>query len=77
LVRQQSEEIERALWAAVRALEESSALSTRLAGSNGGSLRARFDEKSRALAHQAEVIREILLKEPSLSPTDAAKVETP
>jgi two-component system chemotaxis response regulator CheB len=47
LVREQSEEMERALWAAARSLEESAALSRRLSASEKGELRRRFAEKAK------------------------------
>jgi two-component system chemotaxis response regulator CheB len=54
---EQADEIERALWAAVRALEEGAALSRRLAAGASGHLRQRFEEKEAAQAQQAHVIR--------------------
>lgn len=62
LVREQGEELERALWAAARSLEEGSALSRRLAASsNEQELKRRFAEKAATLSRQADLIREILL----------------
>ncbi len=57
---QQTEETERALWASVRALTESAALATRMAGRNSGELRRRFQENAETLIRQASVIRAIL-----------------
>jgi two-component system chemotaxis response regulator CheB len=57
----QAEEVERALWAAARALDEAAALSRRLASSSVGDLRQRFLEKAEAQGHQAEVIRKVIL----------------
>jgi two-component system chemotaxis response regulator CheB len=74
LVREQSEGMERALWAAVRALEESATLSRRLAGSEKGDLRVRFQEKASTQAEQANMIRQILLHGSMLSPPDAAAI---
>jgi two-component system chemotaxis response regulator CheB len=75
LVREQGEEMERALWAAARSLEESAALSQRLASSTRGSqLRDRFLEKARTQTQQAELIRQILLQGGMLSRTDAPAV---
>ncbi len=63
LVEEQSEEVERALWAAVRSLEEGSALSRRLAKSERiVDLRQRFAEKAATLGREADLIREILLE---------------
>jgi two-component system chemotaxis response regulator CheB len=66
LVREQNEQMERALWAAVRALEESAALSLRLSVSETSDLRSRFGEKAKTERQQADLIREILLHGPSL-----------
>jgi two-component system chemotaxis response regulator CheB len=74
LVDQQSEEMERALWAAVRALEEGSALSGRLAARAHGELAGRFSEKAGTQRQQAELIRQILLHGGTLHRTDATKV---
>lgn len=73
LVREQSEELERALWAAVRALEESAALSRRLSTREPGELRARFAEKARTQDQQADLIRQMLLHGTRLSREDARK----
>lgn len=63
LVGEQSEEAERALWAAVRSLEESAALARRLSGRGSGEdLRERFAERERHLLDQADVIRRLLLE---------------
>lgn len=75
LVLEQNEEMERALWAAARALEESAALSRRLGARERGDLRARFAERARTQAEQAELIRQILLHGSMLSQQDAAKLE--
>ncbi|MBK7862618.1 MAG: chemotaxis protein CheB [Archangiaceae bacterium] len=55
-----SESVERALWAALRALEESAALSRRLTATSSGELRERHAEKARAQRQNAELIREII-----------------
>ncbi len=69
LAHEQSEEVERALWAATRSLEEAAALSRRLAASEKNeSLRQRFASKAATLAHEAEVIRRLLLGENSPIP---------
>jgi two-component system chemotaxis response regulator CheB len=63
LVGEQSEEVERALWSAVRSLEEAAALSRRLGWSQSGTdLRRRFSDKEQDLLGQAELIRQILLR---------------
>lgn len=60
---EQTEETERALWASVRALEESAMLARRLASHANGDIRERFEEKYETLDRQAEVIRTVLLGE--------------
>ncbi|MBD2041943.1 chemotaxis protein CheB [Microcoleus sp. FACHB-672] len=64
LISQQSEAIEEALWTAFRALEESSALSRRLAkrahGRKQGQIAARFEDEALEREEQAEVIRKVL-----------------
>jgi two-component system chemotaxis response regulator CheB len=62
LIGEQTEEVERALWAAVRSLEEGSAMARRLSFTQANeSLRQRFSERELSLRHQADVIRRILL----------------
>jgi two-component system chemotaxis response regulator CheB len=74
LVREQGEEMERALWAAVRSLEEGAALSKRLAAKEGSDLGRRFFEKERTQTDQAELIRQIILHGALLSRADATMV---
>jgi two-component system, chemotaxis family, protein-glutamate methylesterase/glutaminase len=74
LVREQSEGLERALWAAVRVLEESAALSRRLGGSETSELRLRFREKASTQTGHADLIRQILLHGAMLSSPDAAAI---
>ncbi len=63
LIGEQTEEVERALWAAVRSLEEGSALARRLSFVQpGDALRERFADRETSLRHQAEIIRRILLR---------------
>jgi two-component system chemotaxis response regulator CheB len=71
---EQAEEIERALWAAVRALEEGAALSKRMGERASGELRDRFLEKKDAQSQQADLIRQILLAGDQLTPLDAATI---
>jgi two-component system, chemotaxis family, protein-glutamate methylesterase/glutaminase len=71
LVREQGEEMERTLWAAVRSLEEGAALSRRLAVHAEGELERRFVEKSATQTQQAELIKQILLHGALLSREDA------
>ncbi len=69
---EQTEETERALWASVRALEESAMLARRMAGHASGELRARFEEKFATLDRQVAVIRTVLLGERDAPPVLAA-----
>jgi two-component system chemotaxis response regulator CheB len=61
LVREQGNELERVLWAAVRALEESAALAARMAATEKGPLRKRFLENEQAHRRNAEQLRQLLL----------------
>ena len=77
---EQTEETERALWAAVRALDESSALALRMMERSTGDLRERFSEKHETLHRQAQIIRAVLLGKdhgpPALLPTsESAGIE--
>jgi two-component system chemotaxis response regulator CheB len=72
LVREQAEEMERALWAAVRSLEENAALASRLSQTETGELRKRFREKAQAHRQYADYIRHLLLHCTMLTPLDAA-----
>jgi two-component system chemotaxis response regulator CheB len=68
---EQGEEVERALWAAVRALEESAAITRRVHAGASGDHRHRLEEQERAHARHADVIRHILLNGVPGSRTDA------
>ncbi|HMF43618.1 MAG TPA: chemotaxis protein CheB [Polyangia bacterium] len=68
---EQAEEVERALWAAARALEESATLAGRLAGTRDSGLNQRFAEKAEAQMRSAELIRRILLSGGVLARADA------
>jgi two-component system chemotaxis response regulator CheB len=72
---EQAEEVERALWASVRALEESARLARRLAAGSIGDMRDRFAEKEETQMHQADVIRRLLLAGEMLTENDAAQLE--
>lgn len=74
LVRAQGEELERALWAAVRALEETAALTRRLGLSEPGELRLSFAEKATIHTQQAEYLRSLLLHGPLPAAVDAEKL---
>jgi two-component system, chemotaxis family, protein-glutamate methylesterase/glutaminase len=72
---EQAEEVERALWASVRVLEESSRLAGRLAASSpGDEMRRRFAEKEQTQLRQAQVVRRLLLTGESLTVADAARL---
>jgi two-component system chemotaxis response regulator CheB len=60
-ISEQTEEVERALWAAARALEQSAALASRVAHSARGDMRERLEEKARTQLAQADIIRRIVL----------------
>jgi two-component system chemotaxis response regulator CheB len=75
LLAEQAESLERALWAAMRALEESATITKRMALSNG-SMRTRLDEKARTQSQQADVLRQLLLRAQSLTVTDGEDVAT-
>lgn len=49
------------MWAAIRALEESAALATRLAGTAGGGLQTRFLDEQRTMAGHADTLRHMVL----------------
>jgi two-component system chemotaxis response regulator CheB len=69
---EQAEEVERALWAAARALEESAALAGRLARGGTAEMRRRFTEREQAQLRDAQVIRQILLAGGVLRRADAS-----
>lgn len=68
---EQAEDTERALWAAVRALEESAAVARRLVVSATGHMRQKYQEKEETLTVQANMIRRLLLNGGRLSRADA------
>lgn len=70
LVHEQTEEMERVLWAAIRALEESAALSRRLSLMERGELATRFAEKAVTQMQQADYIRQLVMHGVMLSPQD-------
>src|SRR5215813_5857992 len=78
LLAEQSESLEAALWASVRALEESAQLADRLANSSDRRLSPRFRDKAQALRHHAALIQDVLLHGTTLDAedTDALKPGT-
>lgn len=61
LYAEQADQVEFAMWAAIRALEESAALAARLAGTAEGDLRTRFLDKQRTMAWHADTLRQMIL----------------
>ncbi len=62
----QDEHVEHAIWAAVRALEESARLAQRLAATSSPTLRRRFEERAASQEEQARVVRTALLDQTML-----------
>lgn len=58
---EQAESVERAMWAASRALEESAALERRLALASMGDMKGRHEEKEQAQLANAQLIRSLIL----------------
>lgn len=77
VVMAQAESVERALWSAVRALEETSALTLRLALAASGGLRQRFEEKGEEQRKQAQIIKRLLMSPDNLSSEDAEAGSAP
>jgi two-component system chemotaxis response regulator CheB len=71
LLAEQSESLEAALWASVRALEESAQLADRLANTGDRRLAPRFRDKAGALRHHAALIQDILLHGTTLDAEDS------
>jgi two-component system chemotaxis response regulator CheB len=61
LYAEQADHVEAALWAAVRALEESTSIAQRLANKSAGSTQSRFHERERAMRQYCNTLREMLL----------------
>lgn len=61
LEREQDEALERALWASVRALEDTATLQAKLGEAASGELRRRHAEKAQTSTEQARLIRRVLL----------------
>ena len=61
LLGEQHADLDRALWSAVRALEESSTLNQRISSQLTGEMKSRLAEKAASLRYDAELIREVIL----------------
>jgi two-component system chemotaxis response regulator CheB len=61
LYAEQADQVEGTLWAALRALEESTALAERMAEKSSGSLKLRFVEKERSMRRHAATLRDIVI----------------
>jgi two-component system chemotaxis response regulator CheB len=72
LLAEQSEALEAALWASVRALEESAQLADRLSFSSVHGLALRFRDKAEALRQHAALIQDVLLHGTTLDAADVA-----
>lgn len=70
---EQAEETERALWEAMRSLEESATFAARIATMSSGELRSRFEEKARTQKEQASRVRSLLLDADLLHASDAPR----
>jgi len=73
----QADEVERALWAAIRALEDAAGLSQRVGATMSGAMRARFVEREKDQRSYAGVVRDILLHGRVLSPQDSSAMGAP
>jgi two-component system, chemotaxis family, protein-glutamate methylesterase/glutaminase len=61
LAAEQSNQLETALWTALRLLDENEAMAKRLAASSSSDMRERFHEKARSMRHHREVIHALLI----------------
>jgi two-component system, chemotaxis family, protein-glutamate methylesterase/glutaminase len=75
LYSEQADEVEFAMWAAIRALEESAALAMRLAGTAAGQLRTRFLDKQRTMSLHAGTLREMVLAGSQSTRQDVASID--
>jgi two-component system chemotaxis response regulator CheB len=76
LVEAQNDEVERALWTAVRALLESAAVARRLAEAarNGGRLKSseRYEDQRRVKNNDADLLRKLILNRNALAPPETS-----
>jgi hypothetical protein len=74
----QADSVERALWAATRSLEESAALSRKLAkrarDRNQSAAAPPFEERARSKEEHANVLREVLKKDDKHLPRQASPI---
>jgi two-component system, chemotaxis family, protein-glutamate methylesterase/glutaminase len=70
---EQAESLEQALWSAVRALEESATIASRLAQNAPASIRDRFHEKHRTQRQAARIVENLLRSEGILTPQDTTE----
>ncbi|HET9888517.1 MAG TPA: chemotaxis protein CheB [bacterium] len=76
LVAEQADEVERALWAAIRALEEGAMLSARVARQHHTrDIGQRFQEKEDIQYQQAQLLRRMVMGSGMLSREDATEAE--
>jgi two-component system chemotaxis response regulator CheB len=75
LLAEQSESLEAALWASVRALEESAQLADRLSNSGDRRLSPRFRDKAAALRQHAALIQDVLLHGTLLDADDSEALQ--
>jgi two-component system chemotaxis response regulator CheB len=61
LYSEQADQVEFAMWAAIRALEESASLAQRLAAATPGGVQGRFLDKERTMKLHAETLRAMVL----------------
>jgi two-component system chemotaxis response regulator CheB len=61
LYAEQVDHVEGALWAAIRALEESTSLAHRLSLNASGDLRSRFEDRERTMRKHADQLRDMVL----------------
>jgi two-component system chemotaxis response regulator CheB len=71
MLAEQAESLERALWSAVRALEESASVALRMSKVNG-SIRERLAEKAETQMSQADIVRRMLLGQEVINTIDAS-----
>lgn len=72
---EQADSLESALWASVRALEESATLAERLVASSTASMRERFIERARTMRHYAQTVKTMLMSNQNLSRLDPMLAE--